>query len=406
MNTDFKNGKELLEFCEKEKISISRAMLLRESDQTEKTESSIYTRMETAWNIMKEAALSPISSPGKSIGGLIGGEAKQLNQLFKAEKNICGTAVSRGITYAMAVLEVNASMGLIVAAPTAGSSGIVPGVVLSLKEEHDFSDSQAVDALFNAGAIGYLAMRNATVAGAVGGCQAEVGVASAMAASAAVELMGGSPRQCLYAASTVLMNMLGLVCDPVGGLVEYPCQMRNASGVANAMIAAELALAGIPQLIPFDEMLEAMYTVGKKLPGELRETAMGGCAVTPTGCQYGCKRTLFLKNQISPSLLQIQTNLLQRDLPSVRERQRSPWTGSSFLPFRQPFHRSLRSFSHPAKNQVRETRGQTERCCRICLSLSSSRPASSSSSSIFPSVSLSVSLISPSKPLRAAKGEN
>jgi len=109
-----------------------------------------------------------------------------------------------------------------------------------------------------------------------------------MAASAAVELMGGSPRQCLYAASTVLMNMLGLVCDPVGGLVEYPCQMRNASGVANAMIAAELALAGIPQLIPFDEMLEAMYTVGKKLPGELRETAMGGCAVTPTGCQYGC----------------------------------------------------------------------------------------------------------------------
>ena len=288
MNTDFKNGKELLEFCEKEKISISRAMLLRESDQTEKTESSIYTRMETAWNIMKEAALSPISSPGKSIGGLIGGEAKQLNQLFKAGKNICGTAVSRGITYAMAVLEVNASMGLIVAAPTAGSSGIVPGVVLSLKEEHDFSDSQAVDALFNAGAIGYLAMRNATVAGAVGGCQAEVGVASAMAASAAVELMGGSPRQCLYAASTVLMNMLGLVCDAVGGLVEYPCQMRNASGVANAMIAAELALAGIPQLIPFDEMLEAMYTVGKKLPGELRETAMGGCAVTPTGCQYGC----------------------------------------------------------------------------------------------------------------------
>ena len=143
MNTDFKNGKELLEFCEKEKISISRAMLLRESDQTEKTESSIYTRMETAWNIMKEAALSPISSPGKSIGGLIGGEAKQLNQLFKAEKNICGTAVSRGITYAMAVLEVNASMGLIVAAPTAGSSGIVPGVVLSLKEEHDFSDSRS-----------------------------------------------------------------------------------------------------------------------------------------------------------------------------------------------------------------------------------------------------------------------
>lgn len=291
MNTDFKNGKELLKFCEKEGISISTAMLRRETDQTGKTREEILCRMDTAWKIMKEAATSPISSPGKSIGGLIGGEARQLDRLLGSGKNICGTAVSRGITYAMAVLEVNTSMGLIVAAPTAGSSGIVPGVVLSLKEEHGFSDRQAADALFNAGAIGYLAMRNATVAGAVGGCQAEVGVASAMAASAAVELMGGSPRQCLYAASTVLMNMLGLVCDPVGGLVEYPCQMRNASGVANAMIAAELALAGIPQLIPFDEMLDAMYTVGKKLPGELRETAMGGCAATPTGCQYSsCSR--------------------------------------------------------------------------------------------------------------------
>ena len=139
--------------------------------------------------------------------------------------------------------------------------------------------------LFNAGAVGYLAMRNATVAGAVGGCQAEVGVASAMAASAAVELMGGTPKQCLDAASTVLMNMLGLVCDPVGGLVEYPCQNRNAAGVANALIAAEMSLAGISQLIPFDEMLEAMYKVGKRLPVELRETALSGCATTPSACE-------------------------------------------------------------------------------------------------------------------------
>lgn len=188
--------------------------------------------------------------------------------------------------YAMAVLEENTSMGLIVAAPTAGSSGIVPGVLLAMKEVYDFSDEEMISVLFNAGAVGYLAMRNATVAGAVGGCQAEVGVASAMAASSAVELMGGTPVQCLYAASTVLMNMLGLVCDPVGGLVEYPCQLRNASGVANALTAAEIALAGVPQLISFDEMLEAMYTVGKKIPGELRETALGGCAVTPTGCKY------------------------------------------------------------------------------------------------------------------------
>lgn len=180
-------------------------------------------------------------------------------------------------------------MGLIVAAPTAGSAGIVPGLLLALQETYDYSDEQVTDALFNAGAIGYLAMRNATVAGAVGGCQAEVGVASAMAASAAVELMGGTPIQSLNAASTVLQNMLGLVCDPVGGLVEYPCQNRNAAGVANGLIAAEMALAGIPQLIPFDEMLDAMYTVGKKLPSELRETALGGCATTPSACQ-ACHR--------------------------------------------------------------------------------------------------------------------
>ena len=218
------------------------------------------------------------------MGGLIGGEARKLNAHRMKGKDICGSVLGLGITYAMGVLEVNASMGLIVAAPTAGSSGIVPGLLLALQDEYHISDERLVDALFNAGAIGYLAMRNATVAGAVGGCQAEVGVASAMAASAAVELMGGTPEQSLGAASTVLMNMLGLVCDPVSGLVEYPCQNRNAAGVANALIAAEMALSGIKQLIPLDEMIAAMYSVGKRMPAELRETALGGCASTPTGC--------------------------------------------------------------------------------------------------------------------------
>ena len=175
-------------------------------------------------------------------------------------------------------------MGLIVAAPTAGSSGVVPGLLLAMQDVYSFSDEKVIDALFASGAIGYLAMRNATVAGAVGGCQAEMGVASAMAAAGAVELMGGTPSQSLDAASTVLMNMLGLVCDPVGGLVEYPCQNRNASGVANALVATDMALAGITQLIPFDEMLETMYLVGKRMPVELRETALGGCAVAPSAC--------------------------------------------------------------------------------------------------------------------------
>ena len=154
-----------------------------------------------------------------------------------------------------------------------------------MQDCYKISDSRIIDALFNAGAIGYLAMRNATVAGAVGGCQAEIGVAAAMVASATVELMGGSPEQCMDAASTVLMNMLGLVCDPVSGLVEYPCQNRNAAGVANALIAAELALSGVRQLIPFDEMLATMYAVGRRIPIELRETALGGCAVTPSACE-------------------------------------------------------------------------------------------------------------------------
>ena len=287
---DFKNGKELLALCEKHNIKISEVMRERECTLGETTLPEIEKQMQKVWKVMKASAKKAIKEPTKSMGGLIGGEAHLLSTHLSAGKQICGNILSRGMTYAMAVLEVNATMGVIVAAPTAGSSGIVPGVLLSLQEEHRVSDGSILDALFNAGAIGYLAMRNATVAGAVGGCQAEVGVASAMAASAAVELLGGSPEQCLNAASTVLMNMLGLVCDPVGGLVEYPCQYRNASGVANALVAAELALSHVPQLIPFDEMLTTMYTVGKRLPAELRETALGGCATTPTACAVcqGC----------------------------------------------------------------------------------------------------------------------
>ncbi|MEW4411731.1 L-serine ammonia-lyase, iron-sulfur-dependent, subunit alpha [Clostridium sp. AN503] len=283
---DFKNARELIKVCSENQLKISEVMRLRECELAETTADKIECRMERVLEIMKESAVTPIKNPGRSMGGLIGGEAKKLSVHHSEGKDICGTVLGRGIAYAMAVLEVNSSMGLIVAAPTAGSSGIVPGLLLALQKEYDIADKNVIDALFNAGAIGYLAMRNATVAGAVGGCQAEVGVASAMAASAAVELMGGTPQQSLDAASTVLMNMLGLVCDPVGGLVEYPCQNRNAAGVANALIAAEMALAGIPQLIPFDEMMNTMYSVGKKLPAELRETALGGCAATPTGCQF------------------------------------------------------------------------------------------------------------------------
>ena len=282
---DFKNANELLTLCEEKNLPISEIMRLREIELGETTAETVKERMSRVLEIMKDAARSPIEKPVKSMGGLIGGEARKLSIHAQNSQGLCGDLLQRAITYAMATLETNASMGLIVASPTAGSAGIVPGLMLAMQEHYQFSDDQIIQALFNASAIGYLAMRNATVAGAVGGCQAEVGVASAMAASAAVELMGGTPKECTYAASTVLMNMLGLVCDPVGGLVEYPCQNRNAAGVANAIIAAEMALAGIPQLIPLDEMIQTMFTVGKKLPAELRETAMGGCATTPSACE-------------------------------------------------------------------------------------------------------------------------
>ena len=284
---DFKNAKELLALCQKKKLPISEVMRQREILLGETTAEIVDQRMDRVLEIMKDAAFSPIKDPVISMGGLIGGEARKLCEFHDLGKSLCGNVLGKGITYAMATLETNASMGLIVASPTAGSAGIVPGMMLALQEVYGFSDKKIRQALFNAGAIGYLAMRNATVAGAVGGCQAEVGIASAMAASAAVELLGGTPLQCTYAASTVLMNMLGLVCDPVGGLVEYPCQNRNAAGVSNALIAAEMSLAGIPQFIPLDEMIDAMYTVGKKLPAELRETALGGCAATPSACEKG-----------------------------------------------------------------------------------------------------------------------
>ena len=284
MNMDFKSAKELLDLCEENQLPISEVMRQRECILGEVPRDAVDHRMAKAWEIMRASATQPLKKPIKSMGGLIGGEAKKLETHYNKKKNICGDVLQKAMTYAMAVLEVNASMGLIVAAPTAGSAGVVPGMMLALQECYRISDQRIVDALFNAGAVGYLAMRNATVAGAVGGCQAEVGIASAMAASAAVELMGGNPQQCLDAASTVLMNMLGLVCDPVGGLVEYPCQNRNAAGVANALIAAELSLSGIRQLIPFDQMQDAMYAVGKRLPAELRETALGGCAATPAAC--------------------------------------------------------------------------------------------------------------------------
>lgn len=282
---NFVNGAQLLEYCEKENKRISDAMFERETTHLEQDPARTRARMEKAYSIMKAAARKPMNEDIVSMGGMIGGESKKLHTLREDGKNICGDVISKAIAYAVGVLEVNASMGLIVAAPTAGSSGVLPGVLCSLQEQYGFSDEEICQVLFNAAAIGYLITRNATTAGAEGGCQAEVGSASAMAASAAVELMGGSPRQCLDAASFAIVNILGLVCDPIGGLVENPCQNRNAMGTSNALISAELALAGIKSITPIDETVGVMYAVGKSLPSELRETSLGGMAVAKSACE-------------------------------------------------------------------------------------------------------------------------
>ena len=285
---DFLNGKELLELCQATVLPLSEIMRRRELGHGELTAEEIEHKLSTVLQIMEDAVHTPLAAPKKSIGGLIGGEAKMVHDFSQTDNSICGSMQSNAIAFSMAVLEVNASMGLIVAAPTAGSSGVVPGVLFALKEERNLTDAQMKQGLLNASAIGYLLMRNASVSGAEAGCQAEVGAASAMAASAVTELMGGTPQMCLEAASLALSNLLGLVCDPIAGLVESPCQSRNSIGVANSITCAQLALSGIRHPIPFDEMADAMLRVGKSLPFELRETALGGNAGTPTGCNLGC----------------------------------------------------------------------------------------------------------------------
>ena len=274
---DFTTAAALLELCESQRLSLAQAMVRRETGLFETAEEAVRERLAHSLEIMKDAAAAALAAPQKTMGGLIGGEAVALEK-------------RRAAAIAMGTLEVNASMGLIVAAPTAGSCGVLPGALLSQAEEYGFSDEELIDALLCASAVGYLIARNATIAGAQGGCQAEVGSASAMAAAAVVQLHGGTPRQSLAAAGIALVGLMGLVCDPIGGLVESPCQGRNATGAAQALVAAEEALAGIGAPVPLDEVIAAMYAVGRSLPRELRETALGGIAAVPSACSRcgGC----------------------------------------------------------------------------------------------------------------------
>ncbi|MBM7615792.1 L-serine ammonia-lyase, iron-sulfur-dependent, subunit alpha [Alkaliphilus hydrothermalis] len=279
----FNNGQELIESCKENNQKIHEVMLAKEVEVSGLTEEEIKDKLRVSLDIMKKAIERGLTEDMKSVGGLIGGDAKKIKERNEREKSVCGSLMSKAISRSMAVLEVNAAMGKIVAAPTAGSSGILPATLITVGEEFDLDDEVLLQGLITASAVGLIISKNATVAGAEGGCQAETGSAAAMAAAAVVEMMGGNPEMALHAASACLKNVLGLVCDPIAGLVEAPCEKRNAIGAANALISAEMALAGVKSIIPFDEVVQAMYRVGRSLPFELRESAIGGLAGTPTG---------------------------------------------------------------------------------------------------------------------------
>jgi L-serine dehydratase len=218
-----------------------------------------------------------------SVSGLTGGDAVLLQKYIKSGKGLSGDLILDAVSKAVATNEVNAAMGTICATPTAGSAGVVPGTLFAVKEKLNPTRQEMIDYLFTAGAFGFVIANNASISGAAGGCQAEVGSASGMASAAIVEMAGGTPRQAAEAMAITLKNMLGLVCDPVAGLVEVPCVKRNAMGASNAMISADMALAGITSRIPCDEVIGAMFRIGQSMPHALKETALGGLAATPTG---------------------------------------------------------------------------------------------------------------------------
>lgn len=274
---------ELVAEAEKQGKKISELVLEDQAAACETTKEEMYKRMFKSFRIMQTSVDDGLEEDTRSVSGLTGGSAWKMKQQVDAGKNICGHLFGQAMTMALAVSETNACMGKIVAAPTAGSCGILPAVLISVMNEKDIPAEDVVMSLFTASALGLVIANKASIAGAEGGCQAECGSASAMAAGALVEMCGGTPQMVADACAIAIKNILGLVCDPVAGLVEIPCIKRNAMGTANAFTAAELALAGITSAIPVDEVIWAMKKVGDSMAVILKETGEGGLAATPTG---------------------------------------------------------------------------------------------------------------------------
>ncbi|MGY4794391.1 L-serine ammonia-lyase, iron-sulfur-dependent, subunit alpha [Lysinibacillus sp. FSL K6-0057] len=282
MDVLFHNVRELVERAEQEGKLISEIMIEQEILITGRTREEIIQQMDRNLTVMEEAIERGLQGV-QSVTGLTGGDAVLLQNYIKQGKSLAGDLLLDAVSKAVATNEVNAAMGTICATPTAGSAGVVPGTLFAVKNKLNPTREQMIRYLFTSGAFGFVVANNASISGAAGGCQAEVGSAAGMAAAAIVEMAGGTPQQCSEAFAITLKNMLGLVCDPVAGLVEVPCVKRNAMGASNSLVAADMALAGVTSRIPCDEVIGAMYRIGQSMSPNLKETARGGLAATPTG---------------------------------------------------------------------------------------------------------------------------
>ncbi len=274
----------LIRACDELRLPVWELMVRSEMKYERASRQEVWDKMKNQLGVMENAAFRGAEGNGvHSPTGLTGGEAAMMRRYRESGRGLSGDLVLSAVQNSLATNEVNAAMGLICATPTAGSSGTIPGVLFSIDEKRHLTEEQKVQFLFTASAFGLVTANNAMIAGAVGGCQAEVGSASAMAAAAAVEVCGGTPQQAAEAFAMSLSNLLGLVCDPVAGLVEIPCVKRNVVGSVNALACADMALAGLTNKIPADEVIGAMKSIGEKMPVQLRETGLGGLAATPTG---------------------------------------------------------------------------------------------------------------------------
>lgn len=279
----YRNMKELLQLANDKQVPLSEIILENEMKISSLTEEQVFEKLEKRYRVMENSVEKALEEALPTVGSLIEGITKTQNNYAESDRTICGSFINKVMARALSGSEVNASMGKICAAPTAGACGILPAVLFSISEREKLPRRKTLEGLLTASGIGAIIMKNATVAGAEGGCQSECGVAASMAAAATVEMMGGSPEAALGSVAFSLMNCMGLICDPIAGLVQVPCAQRNASQSVNALLSADLAMAGMKSLIPPDEVVEAMYKVGKLLPSQLKETSMGGIAATKTG---------------------------------------------------------------------------------------------------------------------------